>query len=230
VTAQASLRLLAAAAAVAGCQATASTLQPRASEPDPPAASIVTEPTLRQVDGSLRYLFSVSFTADHSVLASVTGLVAQRVARTASGGEVEVTFPPGVPYPRGVGAVLVRDVPDPQFRSVYDHLARPPGISERPGQAMVTSHRIAGRPTQYLIVWHDRNTGEHDVTLFDASDPQAPQPVIARSRAPILGVAQSPTTWAADYYVTVWTLARDGGPGGTSEVIVEAYTWRPAGA
>jgi hypothetical protein len=226
VTAQAPVRLLAAAAmGVASCQAAAAT------EEDVSACSTAAaaEPALQQADGTLRHLFSVSFTADRSILATVTGLVTMGVARTATGGELEIAFPPGVPYPRGAASVTIREVPDPKNRSIYDHLARPPGIPERQGHTIVTSHRIAGRPTQYLIVWRNQDTGEHSVTLFDASNPDAPEPVIARSRSPILGIAWGPSAWAADYYVTAWTMAEAaGGSGNERQAMAEAYVWRPA--
>lgn len=219
---------MAALLAAAGTAAAAATGQPQggaASEPTSSIAAATAEPSLQPADGALRHLFSVSFTADHAVLATVTGLVAQRVARTASGGEIEVTFPPGVPYPQGAVSVIVRDLPDPANRTAVDHLAAPPELLQRQGATLVTSYRHGGRLTQYLIVWRDQSTGEHSVTLFDASKPRAPELVIARSRVPILGVAQSPSTLAADYYLTVWTSAETLGDVG--EVTVEAYTWRP---
>ncbi|HEU4651738.1 MAG TPA: hypothetical protein VFS49_10025, partial [Croceibacterium sp.] len=121
--------------------------------------------------------------------------------------------------------VVIRDFNHPDFRSVVDHLARPPGLVEQPGQTLVTSYRSAQRPTQYLVAWRDQGTGAHRLALFDESKPQAAELVIARSRGPILGVAQSPSTLAADYYLTVWTMAETHGDVG--EVTVEAYTWRP---
>ena len=222
--------LLAAAAAVAGSQTAAST-HGDVSASTSSSAAVEAEPALQQVDGTLRHVFSVSFTAGQAILSTVKGLVAQRVARTANGGELEVIFPAGVPYPRGAGSVIVRDTPHPDYRSIFDLLALPPGIPERQEHTLVTSHRHTGRPEQYLIVWRNRNTGEHSVTLFDASNPEKPQPVIARSRAAILGIANTPSVQAADYSVTVWTVGETaGGSGDARQVMVESYVWRPAGS
>jgi hypothetical protein len=221
------LSLLAAAAVtLAGCEAAASD-RPQSDVTRPGA--VAAEPALQQVDGTLRHLFSVPFTADRSIVAGITGLVTAQVARTATGGEIEIAFPRGVPYPQGAGAVTVLAAPKPDRGMIFDHLAPPPDMPEREGQAIVSSYRIAGRPTQYLMVWRDGNAGEHSITLFDTSHPQAPGPVIARSRAPILGVAHQPSAWAADYNVVVWTMAREGDrPGGQRQVMVESYTWRPS--
>ncbi len=222
-----STSLLAAVVVTLGCQFAAVAQTQRENLPEPPAA----QATLRAVEGQLRHLYSVPFTVDRSILATVTGLVDPRVARTTTGGELEVTYPAGVPYPQGTGSVTVLPTADPARRLAFDPLAAPPGLPERQGRTLVTSHRIAVHPNQYLVVWRDVPMGEHSVVLFDASTPQAPERVMARTPAKIIGVGWWPSTLAADYYVTVWTMAEIGSDhDGQGRVVAEAYIWRAAGS
>lgn len=187
------------------------------------SAAGVVQTALQQVDGTLEHVSSIPFETDPAILATVTGLEKPTVARTSTGGAIELTFVPGTPHAKEVASVVLKRVAKPDPTLIFDPLAPPAEIPSRPGFQVITTYRIAGQPSRYLVGWRNAATKEESITIFDGKSPQAVQPVVARSSARILGIAVQPVFHAANAQnVIVWTTT--GKAGGAT---VGFYRWKP---